>query len=352
MIFVKQEGITFDDVLLMPQHSTIKSRQDVDLVSLVTNEDQFEIPIIAANMDTVTGYEMALAMHELGGLGIVHRFMSPEEQAGIIRSLYSAGVGSPAAAIGVNSMKNGRLKKLVGSGAEIICIDVAHSDHTLVYDILDEIRNEYDRLPFSIIVGNIATYGAATRLLTVYGDMIGALKVGIGPGSLCSTRIVTGHGVPQITAIDSVRKAIDSLNSDVKLIADGGIRNSGDIVKALAAGADSVMIGGLLAGCDETPGNIITVNERRCKVYRGMASYDAMADIGKNTKAAEGFSAVVSCKGPVKPIVEDLISGIRSGCSYSGARDLNQLRKNAQFIKVSPATVAENHPHLFNRLKD
>ena len=357
MQIVNNEGITFDDVLLYPQYSDISSRSEVDLSTHITAGQELSTPIVSANMDTITEYEMAKRMWDIGGLGIVHRFLKPaDKQAEIIRKLrdsYSCAAG----AIGINSHNNGRLKKLVDAGASIICLDVAHSDNVLTYKMLNHIEKTYGvKKPFQLIVGNVGTFESANMLLTENGGIIDAIKVGIGPGSLCSTRVVTGHGIPQLTAISQVREALDMFNDlfegdSVRLIADGGIRNSGDIVKALAAGADSIMIGGLFAGCDETPGSIITMNERRCKVYRGMASYDAMADIGRDDRAPEGFSAIVPCNGPVGDIMKDLIGGIKSGLSYTGAKNLEQFRERARFIRVTPATVAENHPHLFGRLK-
>jgi IMP dehydrogenase len=314
------------------------------------------LPIIAANMDTVTGYDMAAAMAELDGYGILHRVKDSEidKQASTVRCLADLGV-NPAVAIGVHGWATASLETLLNAGAGILCLDVAHADNILVYRRLQDMTGRWEKQkPFELIVGNIATYEAAMRLLNKFGTMIDALKVGIGPGSLCSTRIVTGHGVPQITAIMEVKRALDEYNSgragQIRLIADGGISKSSDIVKALAFGADSAMIGGLIAGTDETPGIPTTVGETRCKVYRGMASYDAMVDNGREGVTPEGFSALVPCKGTVVPIIKGLRGGVQSGLSYSGAVNIAEFQRVVKYRIVSSATLTENHPHLFQKV--
>ena len=345
------KGLTFDDVLLIPQLSDITSRSVINIQANVTRNYCIGIPIISANMDTITGGSMAEAMHCMTGLGIIHRFMEPYKQVNIVEALKNNLHGVIAAAVGVKDCDaSRRIPLLVNAGANIICLDIAHAHSSLVTETLKEIDDIWGAdKPFDLIVGNVATKHAAADFVEgPFSHLVDALKVGIGPGSLCSTRIVTGHGVPQLAAIEMVASVVKENVRNVPVIADGGIRNSSDIVKALAFGADCVMIGGLFAGCQETPGKITMVGGKHCKMYRGMASYDAMADIGREDTTPEGFAALVECKGSVKEIVKDLKGGIQSGLSYSGAHSIEELQEKAQYMIVSPATVIENQPHLFH----
>jgi IMP dehydrogenase len=342
------KGLTYDDVLLIPQLSKVVTRSELNTVANVTRNFCIGTPIISANMDTVTGYNMAEAMDKYNGLGIIHRFMKIHQQVDIVEALKRNWQKLIAAAVGVKDAKT-RIPLLVNAGANIICLDIAHAHSVLVDKVLWYINKTYDKnKPFDLIVGNIATKSAAEYFIEKgpYTHLIDSVKVGIGPGSLCSTRIVTGHGVPQLTAIEAVASVAKKYG--IPVIADGGIRHSGDIVKALAFGADCTMFGGLFAGCEETPGKVTIVGDKRCKMYRGMASYDAMIDIGREDTTPEGFSALVECKGPVKDIMKDLVGGVKSGLSYAGAKNIEELQETAEYVVVSPATIVENSPHLFH----
>jgi IMP dehydrogenase len=304
-------------------------------------------------MDTVCELEMAKEMANEGAMGIIHRFMPIQKQCDQIRAYrdYFSVPAFPAAAIGATGDWEDRLDSLLNVGTDIICLDVAHADHILVHEALATILRKYGvKKSWDLIVGNIATSEAAWRLRESYLGVIDAVKVGIGPGSLCSTRLITGHGIPQVTAILEVVEAFDE--TDVRVIADGGFRHSGDMVKALALGADSVMTGSLIAGCKETPGAVSMVRDKLYKTYRGMASYDAMAANRRKERTPEGFTALVPEKGPVKEVLDHLAGGLESGFSYSGAHNIQELHRDAEWMRVTPAAVAEGYPHLFNWMKE
>jgi IMP dehydrogenase len=307
----------------------------------------FEIPVISANMDTITGPEMATAMTRLGGLGIMHRFMSVEENVEVFRrvDLEIDATGWVGVSVGVTEGEKRRAVELIRAGADIICVDVAHGHAKLVGQMIRFLK---DRLTNGglIIAGNVATYAGADYLASCGADVI---KVGIGPGSVCTTRIKTGFGVPQLTAI------MDCARGSKPIIADGGMRTPGDVVKALAAGASMVMLGGMLAGTVETPGEIVYPEGDGpvgpIKTYRGSASKEAMDDMGAmhEWKTAEGVSATVPARGAVEEVIRDVMGGLRSGMTYAGASDLAELRRRVEFIEVSPATVIEGTPHVLQR---
>ena len=341
-------GITFDDVLLVPGYNGIRSRQSVSTdVSLGSAENPIalRIPIISANMDTITGPDMALAMARLGGLGILHRFMSIEQAVTDYRRVRE--VGQVAVSIGVSGDAMERAEALVSAGAEILCVDVAHGHSKMVNQTIRELRDKYGE-NLCIIAGNVATYAGADYLAAAGADVI---KVGIGPGSVCTTRIKTGYGVPQLSAILDCRKV------DRPIIADGGIRVPGDAVKALAAGAACIMLGGMLAGTDETPGARVERTgeggkKSYVKVFRGMASREAQEDFMgamADWKTAEGISIEVPARGPVTSVISDVMGGIRSGMTYCGAKDLKELQRKAQFMEVSGASISEGLPHAVLR---
>lgn len=347
-------ALTYDDIQLVPGYSEIESRQNIDLTTQFTTNYKIRVPLIASPMDTVCDGEMAIAMAELGGVGIIHRFMTIEEQASQVNRTYLVtnqmgydgwgvwninGLAQPiprAAAIGANGDYLERAQELVKSGANVILIDVAHGYHKFVKDALSNLKKN---LPshVDIIAGNIATADAAIALEDWGAD---ALRVGIGGGSLCTTRVKTGFGVPNVTSLQDV-----ATYAKVPVIACGGIRNSGDIAKALAIGANSVILGSLLAGTKEAPGQIIEKSGGALyKRYRGAASLETKSVHGQAIRNVEGESTVVPFKGGVKFVVEGLLDGIRSALSYAGASTLSEF--SPKIVAVTNAGVSEARPHL------
>jgi len=467
------EGITFDDVLLIPKRSAIISRKDTDLSTRLSRNIRLNMPIISANMDTVTEANMAIAIAKEGGIGIIHRFMSIEQQVhevekvkrsesivierpytispsntvadakgmmkdlgisgllvvdnegrlsgivtrrdvqfeqdkkkvanimtkNVIKAQYGISIEEAkdmlhkhrieklplvdennrvrglitakdinkmeeyplaskdkkgrllvGAAVGVKGDFMDRTEALLEAGADTIVVDIAHGHSENAINAIKIIKKAFPNC--ELIAGNVATSEGTKDLIQAGAD---AVKVGVGSGSICITRIVTGSGVPQLTAImDCAKMAKDY---DIPIIADGGIRNSGDVTKALAAGASTVMVGSLLAGTDESPGVSITKNGKRYKIYRGMASF--YASLGRkyreegelnieedlNDYVPEGVEALVDYKGSVKDIIRHLVGGLRSGLSYCGARNITELQQNAKFIKMTTAGYIESMPH-------
>lgn len=339
-IIERSRGLTFDDVLLMPRHSEMSSRRAPNLESKVTKNFSLKIPIISANMDTVTEHAMALKMAELGGLGILHRFMSGEEQVRqvkLIRDKIKA-LGLPiAASIGVKEDGMRRADLLADAGVDIFTIDIAHGDSVMMFETLDYVKKKYPKI--DVIAGNTAMPEGVRGLIEHGAD---AVKVGIGPGSMCTTRIITGCGVPQLTAVAMC--VLEAQKHKVPVIADGGIKTSGDIVKCFAAGASTVMLGSMLSGCLETPGEI----EGGRKRYRGMASKDAQVSWrGELPKgmAAEGEARWVNCKGSVENIVDELSGGIRSGMTYVNATTIADICTNGRFMEMTASGMQESRPH-------
>ena len=460
-----REGLTFDDVLLVPQYSEVASRSGVDTTTWLTPRIRLAIPIVASNMDTVCESEMAIAMARLGGIGIIHRFLSIGEQAEEVRKVKDAenivilepytidersnaseardlmieknissllvvdaahliGIltlkmltleplngdlvtefmtpvedmitASPSisieeakeimranrvgklpliengllrglitrkdildmgqypmatkdskgrlrcgAAIGVGIDCVERAEALIQSGVDVIVVDIAHGHSFNCIRVIHLLKDKYGK-DIQIIAGNVATLKGAKDLAKVGAD---AIKVGVGPGSICTTRIVTGHGVPQLTAI------MDCNQIDVPIIADGGIQTSGDIVKAIAAGADTVMLGSLLAGTEESPGEFIHRNGQRCKVVRGMASYGAA--LGRESRngdaisssTPEGVEGIVPYRGHTHEVIGNLLGGVRSGMSYSGVFVIKELQERTEFIKITQAGRIESQSH-------
>ena len=334
---ILKEGITFDDVLLVPSYSEVLPK-DVSLKTRFSKHIELDLPFASAAMDTVTEADMAIAMAKSGGIGVIHKNMPADRQADEVRRVKSAGY-KVAAASGITKDAMERVKLLVDAGADAIVLDSAHGHSKGVIDALKAVKKAFPGV--DVVVGNIATANAAKDLIAAGAD---ALKVGIGPGSICTTRIVAGVGMPQITAIADVAEVA----GDVPVIADGGLRYSGDIVKALAAGASCVMCGSMFAGTDEAPGEVVD----GMKCYRGMGSIDAMqqgsADRyfqnGGGKLVPEGVVAKVPYKGHVADILFQLAGGLRSGMGYTGSADIPALW-HANFVKISPATVKENHPH-------
>ena len=468
-----RDALTFDDVLLVPKRSPVRSRRDVDLSTNLSKNIKLNIPIVSANMDTVTESAMAISMAHNGGIGIIHRFMPIERQVeevqkvkraesviiehpyttgpnatmadakrmmqekgvngllvvdtkgkllGILTArdllfennesrrvselmtpmekLHTAQAGASiddarqllrkykiekvplvddegylrglitskdmvtlaerpqackdskgqlivGAAVGIREGYLDRARALVDAGVDVIVVDVAHGHSEWVLEVVRKLKKELGGV--DVIAGNVATPEGTKDLIAAGAD---AVKVGIGSGSICITRIVTGAGVPQLTAVMECAEAARALN--VPIIADGGIRNSGDITKALAAGASSVMIGRMLAGTDESPGVTVMRNGRKYKLHRGMASVGASLKRGipesEDDSAlldyvAEGIEAFVPYRGNSHEIIAQLAGGIRSGLSYCGARTLAELRQNASFVRLTQAALSESYPH-------
>jgi IMP dehydrogenase len=341
------ECLTYDDINLVPAYSEIESRQNIDLTTQLTTNYSLMVPLIASPMDTVCDVDMAIAMAEMGGVGCIHRFMSIEEQAEQIRdvkfsirdSIYYErwnGMEIPyMAAVGANGDYLERAQELTNKGANVILIDVAHGHHKFVKDAIENLKN---KLPshVDIIAGNVATAQAAMDLEDWGAN---AIRVGIGGGSLCTTRIKTGFGVPNITSLEQ-----SSNSTSVPIIACGGIRSSGDIAKALAVGASSVILGSLLAGTKEAPGAIIEKSTGLYKRYRGAASLETKTVHGQVQRNVEGESTVVPFKGGAKFVIEGLLDGLRSALSYAGAQSLSKF--NPEYVRVTNAGITEGRPHL------
>ena len=351
-----RRALTYDDVNIVPKYSELESRSEIKLTTKFTKNTEIKIPIVSSPMDTVTEDVMAIEMGRLGGVGIIHRFNTIEHQVKMIsnvsKSLHDISIeeakkygftSTPiCAAVGVTGDYLERAKELVLSGCNVILIDVAHGHHKLVGEAIGEIKRDISDI--EVIAGSIATSEAA-RQLCEWG--VDGLRVGVGNGSLCETRIRTGVGLPQVTALLDVCSVADDY--DVPVIADGGIRNVGDVCKGLGCGADSVMLGSLLAGTKETPGDITKVgewpNERLYKKYRGSASIDSKSDRGEYNNI-EGNSKIIPYKGKVKRILSDIRDGLSSSFSYVGARDILDFQSKCEFVKVTQAGTIEAKPHL------
>jgi IMP dehydrogenase len=480
------KGLTFDDVLLIPKRSSVISRQEVDTSARLVGDIRLKLPVVSANMDTVTEAIMAIAMARAGGIGIIHRFMSPEtqaEQVRLVKRTYGYMIEKPyaispeasieqaeaamrrwqvsglvvvdaegrllglltrrdlgispknsvevrqamtprerlvtagqhitpvqarqlmyenrveklpvideadhllglitmrdltkferyplatvdgkdrlrvGAAVGVTENEMKRAEALLAAGADLLVIDIAHGHAEHCLRMVKKLKTAFPQA--LVMAGNVATAEGARDLAQAGAD---AIKVGIGPGSICTTRIVTGFGVPQLTAIMDSRAGLVQGGFDLPIIADGGIRNSGDMVKALASGADVVMIGSLFAGCDEAPGTPVIRDGRKVKVVRGMASLGAamgrrQVERGEDESAEdpedwskvvpEGVEAVVPYRGQVSEILYQLVGGLRSALSYGGARNIKELQDNAEFVEITPAGMSESRSHDVDRV--
>jgi len=342
------KSLSYDDVLLAPQFSDIESRVEIDVGSSLDGTLQFDLPIISSPMDTVTEVAMAQTIEKMGGVGIIHRYTTIEDQALMVQTV-TKNDQRTGAAIGVTGDYFERAHALVEAGASFLCLDVAHGHHILMRTALQKLRNEFgDKL--HLMAGNVATLESVATLADWGANSI---RVGIGGGSICSTRTQTGHGMPTFSSLMGARGAQEGLAQQNKppitIVADGGIRTSGDIVKALAAGADLVMVGSLLAGTRDAPGEIIETTSGKCKTYRGMASKDAQMDWRGRTSSVEEITTVIPYKGDATQVLRELERGIRSGFSYSGARHLTDLREKAQFIVQTGAGIQESSTHILNR---
>ena len=338
-------SLSYDDVLLVPQYSTIRSRSEIDLTTDLGKGIELRLPIISSPMDTVSETQMAIAMATQGGMAVVHRYNTIAQQVRIISMTKDLATKEPlqvGAAVGIRGDYLERAQVLVATGVDFLCVDVAHGHHVLMKEALEALRHEVGE-NFHLMAGNVATLAGINSLADWGADSI---RCNIGGGSICSTRIQTGHGIPGLQTIIECAKT----DRNVKIIADGGIRNSGDIVKAIAAGADAVMCGSLLAGTKETPGKIIRDKDgHRWKLYRGMASKEAQIEWKGKYASFEGISSTVPFRGPVAHILEDLEKGIRSGFSYSGARSMGEFRAKAQFLMQTSSGFSESATHITHR---
>ncbi len=346
-------GLTYDDVLLIPRYSEVSPRNTDLRVNLAGIK--LELPFLSAPMDTVTEYAMAKAMSELGGLGVIHKNMAAETQAGMVKQLVADGLIG-AASVGGGDEEFERAKLLVEAGARMIVVDSAHGHAQSVLNQVKRIKKAFGKR-IVVVGGNVAS-GAGTKALIAAGADV--VKVGVGPGSICTTRVIAGVGAPQLTAVmDAVAAA---KKTKTPIIADGGIKYSGDIVKALAAGATVVMAGGLFAGTDEAPGEVITKDGKKLKMYRGMGSADAM-EMGskdrygqkdttdKKKLVAEGIVGYTDYKGAVGDVVFQLAGGLRAGMGYNGAKNLKALATKPDFIQITSAGFAESHPHSLKMIE-
>jgi IMP dehydrogenase len=369
-------ALTFDDVLLVPRASDVLPAA-VDVRARL-GRVQLSIPVVSSAMDTVTEAATAIALASHGGLGVVHKNLSIERQVAQILRVKAAPVpehgprfAGPAAldalgrlvvgaAIGVGGDRDRRLEALVAAGVDLVCIDTAHGHSAGVLLAARAVKAAYPEL--TLVVGNIATAEAAEACIEAGADVV---KVGVGPGSICTTRIVAGTGVPQLTAVAEAARIVAAAGK--QLIADGGVRSSGDVAKAIAGGAHAVMIGSMFAGTDETPGELLRVGHLRYKTYRGMGSMEAMED-GSSDRyfqdrsadpeaiarklVPEGVVARVPARGPLGDIVYQIVGGLRAAMGYSGCADLEQMRREARFCRITTNGLRESHVHDVDMIEE
>lgn len=332
------KGLSYDDVLIKPQKTSVTSLKNVD-TSVEIAGLKLEVPVISAAMDTVTEKKFAEEIARLGGLGCIHRFMSAENQANQVEEVKKKSL-KVSAAIGLNDRE--RAERLVEAGVDALVMDIAHGHHE---SLLEEIEYYSENFEVAVIAGNVGTASGAKDMANAGVD---ALKVGIGPGSACTTREMAGAGVPQFTAVKNCSNTVD-----IPIIADGGIRKPGDLVKAVAAGASAGQIGGMFAGTEEAPGELMTIEGEKYKVFRGMASREAAEKRAEregrkekySDRVPEGVETKVEYKGPLKKVISNLKGGLKSGISYCGADNIRDAQNNAEFIQISESTQSRNSNH-------
>lgn len=357
---LEKDALTFDDVLLVPQYSEITPDM-ADVSTKLTNTFKMNVPFLSAAMDTVSEHKLVTALALAGGLGVIHKNMSIADQAKEVEMVKNyefdneknkrvlidkKGRLCVGAAIGVTADMMDRVHALMDAGVDVFVLDSAHGDSKNIINAIKNLRLEYPSM--ELIAGNVATYEGALDLMKAGAS---AVKVGMGPGSICTTRIIAGIGVPQLQAVMDCARASKEMN--VPIIADGGIKYSGDVVKALAAGANTVMLGGLFATCEEAPGDIYESNGKKYRTYRGMGSIEAMAkgstdryfQTGHKKFVAEGVQGIVEVKTTVEELVFQLIGGLKAGMGYCGSRDIPTLQEKGTFIKITNNALLESHPH-------
>lgn len=357
---LEKDALTFDDVLLVPQYSEITPDM-ADVSTKLTNTFKMNVPFLSAAMDTVSEHKLVTALALAGGLGVIHKNMSIADQAKEVEMVKNyefdneknkrvlidkKGRLCVAAAIGVTADMMDRVHALLDAGVDVFVLDSAHGDSKNIINAIKNLRLEYPSM--ELIAGNVATYEGALDLMKAGAS---AVKVGMGPGSICTTRIIAGIGVPQLQAVMDCARASKEMN--VPIIADGGIKYSGDVVKALAAGANTVMLGGLFATCEEAPGDIYESNGKKYRTYRGMGSIEAMAkgstdryfQTGHKKFVAEGVQGIVEVKTIVEELVFQLIGGLKAGMGYCGSKDIPTLQEKGTFIKITNNALLESHPH-------
>ncbi|MBI3522218.1 MAG: IMP dehydrogenase [Chloroflexi bacterium] len=343
-----REGLAFDDVLLIPCRSDVLPTH-VSVSSRLTNALELDIPILSAAMDTVTEAPLAIALGRAGGLGVLHRNLSVADQVAQAQLVKAAGV-RVAAAVGVSGDADERVSALVAAGVDVIVIDTAHGHSANEVRMVEKVKARHR---VQVLAGNVATGEGTEELIASGAD---GVKVGMGPGAICTTRVVAGAGMPQITAIFDCANV--AARHGIPICADGGVQHSGDIAKAIGAGAHTVMLGALLAGVDESPGDAVETTEGRFKSYRGMGSLGAMAvrqggrdryaqeSVGEFSKLVpEGVEGRVKAQGPLDVVLHQLIGGLRAGMGYAGATTIDDLRTKARFVRISGAGLRESHPH-------
>lgn len=357
---LEKDALTFDDVLLVPQYSEITPDM-ADVSTKLTNTFKMNVPFLSAAMDTVSEHKLVTALALAGGLGVIHKNMSIADQAKEVEMVKNyefdnekykrvlidkKGRLCVGAAIGVTADMMDRVHALMDAGVDVFVLDSAHGDSKNIINAIKDLRLEYPSM--ELIAGNVATYEGALDLMKAGAS---AVKVGMGPGSICTTRIIAGIGVPQLQAVMDCARASKEMN--IPIIADGGIKYSGDVVKALAAGANTVMLGGLFATCEEAPGDIYESNGKKYRTYRGMGSIEAMAkgstdryfQTGHKKFVAEGVQGIVEVKTTVEELVFQLIGGLKAGMGYCGSKDIPTLQEKGTFIKITNNALLESHPH-------
>lgn len=357
---LEKDALTFDDVLLVPQYLEITPDM-ADVSTKLTNTFKMNVPFLSAAMDTVSEHKLVTALALAGGLGVIHKNMSIADQAKEVEMVKNyefdneknkrvlidkKGRLCVGAAIGVTADMMDRVHALMDAGVDVFVLDSAHGDSKNIINAIKNLRLEYPSM--ELIAGNVATYEGALDLMKAGAS---AVKVGMGPGSICTTRIIAGIGVPQLQAVMDCARASKEMN--VPIIADGGIKYSGDVVKALAAGANTVMLGGLFATCEEAPGDIYESNGKKYRTYRGMGSIEAMAkgstdryfQTGHKKFVAEGVQGIVEVKTTVEELVFQLIGGLKAGMGYCGSKDIPTLQEKGTFIKITNNALLESHPH-------